>query len=451
MPPPSPPHPPGSFTKNFGWGGSGLLSLHQAINAGFRSKLAEVSRDDWRAACGLSDTNFYIAANFFLHNLVRGRTNVVPVDEFVRQAVMQPYSRAFDRLGLFVLNLSLGGKRQGVNGAEYPAWWANEFVRQSLWQAGQWQRSALDEAAMDAFLDSHIKGVVGARQKCRSNYRHLFELAGYLGSDSPEINTGIESWAAPALFTAWDRRALSVQPAVAVLPPNSLVSASEAEEDYKLLGITLDEFRALALPIAEQYSAVGGLARFSAPGTASPAVASAAPHSLTAAGAPTLAAAAGSPTSPAPVDPADLSWLTEAGSDAAVERLVAQRLGQKRNQLIATKLKAHYGYACMVCGGALLIGVNPDKRYAEAAHIKPLGAPHNGPDKPGNLLVLCPNHHLQLDRGILSLEKEVGGTRFISRDSGDPVHRKPVILKPPHMLDDTCVQWHTAFFAGVAE
>ncbi len=37
--------------------------------------------------------------------------------------------------------------------------------------------------------------------------------------------------------------------------------------------------------------------------------------------------------------------------------------------------------------------------YAEAAHIRPLGAPHNGPDHLDNMLCLCPNHHVLFDHG----------------------------------------------------
>ena len=41
--------------------------------------------------------------------------------------------------------------------------------------------------------------------------------------------------------------------------------------------------------------------------------------------------------------------------------------------------------------------------YAEGAHIRPLGEPHNGADVPGNILCLCPNHHVLLDRGAFSV------------------------------------------------
>jgi len=39
------------------------------------------------------------------------------------------------------------------------------------------------------------------------------------------------------------------------------------------------------------------------------------------------------------------------------------------------------------------------ERYAEAAHIVPLGGGYDGPDDEENILCLCPNHHAAFDHG----------------------------------------------------
>jgi putative restriction endonuclease len=57
----------------------------------------------------------------------------------------------------------------------------------------------------------------------------------------------------------------------------------------------------------------------------------------------------------------------------------------------ARRIKALYDYQCQVCGIRLKSNAGP---YAEAAHIRPLGIPHNGSDSINNLLCLCPNHHV---------------------------------------------------------
>jgi hypothetical protein len=47
-----------------------------------------------------------------------------------------------------------------------------------------------------------------------------------------------------------------------------------------------------------------------------------------------------------------------------------------------------------------LRGVESERSFLrEAAHIRPLGAPHNGPDTLDNTLCLCPNHHVLFDHG----------------------------------------------------
>lgn len=64
------------------------------------------------------------------------------------------------------------------------------------------------------------------------------------------------------------------------------------------------------------------------------------------------------------------------------------------------QLKELYHYRCQICGSRLSTPVGP---YAEAAHIRPLAAPHNGPDTAENLLCLCPNHHVLFELGSIAI------------------------------------------------
>ena len=73
-----------------------------------------------------------------------------------------------------------------------------------------------------------------------------------------------------------------------------------------------------------------------------------------------------------------------------------------RDSSMARKIKALHSNRCQLCGYCLML---PDgKGYSEAHHIKPLGQPHDGPDLPENILVLCPNHHVLCDYGCISLD-----------------------------------------------
>jgi putative restriction endonuclease len=74
-----------------------------------------------------------------------------------------------------------------------------------------------------------------------------------------------------------------------------------------------------------------------------------------------------------------------------------------RDTKASERVKKKHDYVCQACstriehlGGA----------YAEAAHIKPLGRPHNGPDKPGNILCLCPNCHVLFDAWAFTIEDD---------------------------------------------
>lgn len=71
-----------------------------------------------------------------------------------------------------------------------------------------------------------------------------------------------------------------------------------------------------------------------------------------------------------------------------------------RDSAAAIAIKRLYDYSCQICQTRLTVGQQP---YAEAAHIKPLGIPHNGPDYHTNLLCLCPNHHVLFDLGGISI------------------------------------------------
>lgn len=70
----------------------------------------------------------------------------------------------------------------------------------------------------------------------------------------------------------------------------------------------------------------------------------------------------------------------------------------------AERIKRIYSYRCQMCDTSLECLAGP---YAEAAHIRPLGSPHNGPDTLDNLLCLCPNHHVLFDNGGVTIAEDL--------------------------------------------
>ena len=71
-----------------------------------------------------------------------------------------------------------------------------------------------------------------------------------------------------------------------------------------------------------------------------------------------------------------------------------------RNTKIALSVKKMYNFKCQVCNTTIK---TKSGYYAEGAHIRPLGHPHNGDDSLSNILCLCPNHHVMLDKGVISV------------------------------------------------
>lgn len=71
-----------------------------------------------------------------------------------------------------------------------------------------------------------------------------------------------------------------------------------------------------------------------------------------------------------------------------------------RDTRISHAVKKMYNFECQICG---LTIQTKNGNYAEGAHIQPLGEPHNGDDSLSNILCLCPNHHVMLDRGVISI------------------------------------------------
>lgn len=82
---------------------------------------------------------------------------------------------------------------------------------------------------------------------------------------------------------------------------------------------------------------------------------------------------------------------------AQVQRMI-------RDTAAARRIKDLYGGQCQTCG-IQLVGAN-SRPYSQGAHLKPLAEPHKGPDVERNILCLCPNCHVRLDIGAISIAED---------------------------------------------
>ncbi|MET8557645.1 YDG/SRA domain-containing protein [Streptomyces sp. NPDC004959] len=124
---------------------------------------------------------------------------------------------------------------------------------------------------------------------------------------------------------------------------------------------------------------------------------------------------------------------TVAGNETP-ERVTSTVQRIVRSSAVKRQVKAWYDDQCQICD--LRIEV-PGGSYSEGAHIRALGAPHNGPDTTSNVLCLCPNCHVMLDAGAIVIEDDLTVVR-----SGQPVGT--LRTDPRHAIDLECVRHHRA-------
>lgn len=99
-----------------------------------------------------------------------------------------------------------------------------------------------------------------------------------------------------------------------------------------------------------------------------------------------------------------------------------------RDSAAARKVKDWHNHACQICGES--IGIDGDRLYSEGAHIRPLGRPHVGPDETSNILCLCPNHHVQFDKGGITVGTDLV---VLDRSTGKALGR--LRTHPAHRID----------------
>ena len=252
--------------------------------------------------------------------------------------------------------------------------------------------------------------------QCRNNYRRLFELCDLLPSSRSTIDSAIEQWLDAALFIVWDRHILET----GVHSTTRLLEVIDRDQIHKLVGTERDHILARAHHLVSIYEDIGALDRFESD-----------------AAAPSRSAHAYDP-------------ILESGEDVVPDRsadeglhrrIELQRVAwmkQVRDRRKSAVIKLRYNNTCQFCGTRLQ--ASDSQIYSEAVHIKAVDNPHNGPDRMENMLVLCPNHHIQFDHGILCIEKMGSDYTINSRLANDPLHGKAITLR--HDIRDEYARHH---------
>jgi len=134
---------------------------------------------------------------------------------------------------------------------------------------------------------------------------------------------------------------------------------------------------------------------------------------------------------PLPIDPDLLPPGPAPRVEATTQRVV-------RSTAVSRRVKELHKYRCQVCGDRLeIVG----GAYAEGAHIRPLGRPHDGPDVATNVLCLCPNDHVRFEFGGIVITQDL---TIVDRRLDQPIGKLRTVKD--HRIDAGQLAYHQQYF-----
>ena len=92
--------------------------------------------------------------------------------------------------------------------------------------------------------------------------------------------------------------------------------------------------------------------------------------------------------------PDDATFLEASDSEEPPKRVQVTIQRIIRDTPMVRELKRMHNNKCQCCGVTLILNGRP---YSEGHHLRPLGGDHKGLDKKNNIVILCPNCHVEFD------------------------------------------------------
>ncbi len=108
-----------------------------------------------------------------------------------------------------------------------------------------------------------------------------------------------------------------------------------------------------------------------------------------------------------------------------------------RDTNLSRQVKSENSWKCQICD--LSIKLNNGNNYSEGHHLKPLGGTYQGPDIKGNIIIVCPTHHTELDYGVIAINPVTSIIEHIDKDN--PFHGKYLAYKRED-LDSEFLKFH---------
>ncbi len=387
---------PLSFTRNLG----GFKKVYDAIRAGYT---VGVTVKQFRKRCGLSDSLSLLVTEFFLATQADSHDEFIVGDSLIAHTLSQPFSRLTARLYFFALNLNMPGERI-KDDHRNPAEMQNTLLREHLFHGDGFRAEGFDK---DRSIEPIVRSFGGfrsddARRKWVNNYSYLVTQCEFSTTPDGRVETFADTWGALA-FRLFFERYVAVNPTSDV---NVLVTAAQFREVHKLIGVPqlwLDEriVGAAEMFVSDQSYVFQGFSESDAERRA-----------------------------------AERGTQPPRGGDAQRrESLIQQiiRRGENRRYL-----QTAYGGECQLSGVRLLM---PNGLFSvDCAHIKPLGAPHNGEDVVANMLSLSPTMHRLFDRGCVQIDPNTFAIRLLYGNTMP--HRTHLLRHENHIIDPANLAYH---------
>lgn len=138
--------------------------------------------------------------------------------------------------------------------------------------------------------------------------------------------------------------------------------------------------------------------------------------------------------SPATDQVGRITVVSDEGSPPGKHLVEVSRID--RDTKIIEELKQLYRNKCQICGKVIKL---KSQDYSQAHHLRPLGAPHEGPDDKANIMILCPNHHVEFDYGSIAIDPKT--LKIIHFDPKDDVNGKD-LFSHKHLIGEEYLRYH---------
>lgn len=136
-------------------------------------------------------------------------------------------------------------------------------------------------------------------------------------------------------------------------------------------------------------------------------------------------------------DTEDIKHAVDIKKPEPTERIEITTTRIIRDTRIVKQLKQIHADRCQVCGKSIILR---SRHYSEGHHLQPLGGEHQGPDIPGNIIIVCPNHHAEMDYGVIAVNPETLGVEHYN--TKDEYHGQKLRIHKAHPLEKMYLEYH---------